>query len=145
MNDELGIPGFVPRNTSIPSYNTVEKSKARTSILGAEGLFGSGPRHRRGAAVRLAWLTENQRRILAKASAHAGEKWKCAHFEQRARPVLLVEKHMHDPYMLRRSDVLKTKKRQNLDFIGLDVFFLMVERSGVEPPTPTLRTWCSTN
>ena len=24
-------------------------------------------------------------------SAHAGEKWKCAHFEQRARPMRLVE------------------------------------------------------
>ena len=36
-----------------------EASKARTSILGIEGLLGCGPRHRRGAAVRLAWLAEN--------------------------------------------------------------------------------------
>ena len=59
MNDELSIPGFVPKDASFPVAQHCGKIKARTSILGAEGLLGCGPRHRRGAAVRLAWLAEN--------------------------------------------------------------------------------------
>ena len=46
MNDELSIPRFEPRNACPPLMQHCENSKARTSILGAEDLFGSGPLHR---------------------------------------------------------------------------------------------------
>ena len=60
-------------------------------------------------------------------SAHADEKWRCAHFEQRARLLRLVENHMQyftcfaDALAFRGRSLVLRKARRILAFLVLQL------------------------